>query len=49
MEKICWTNYSNIGSNSRKTRLESTRHFGPAAASLWHTEYANSDAIAQKL
>ena len=35
-------------SNSRKTRLESTRHFGTVTAGPWHTEYANADVIAQK-
>ena len=47
-EKISWKDYSNAASNSRKTRLESTRHFGVATASFWHTEYVNCHVIGQK-
>ena len=47
-KKISWSDYSNAGSNCRKSRAESTGHFGIATASHWHTECANVDAIARK-
>ena len=47
-KKISGNEYANAGSNSRKTRLESTRHFGTVTAGPWHTEYANTNVIAQK-
>ena len=47
-KKIFWSDYSNAASDSRKTRLESTRHFGIATANLWHTEYANCHVIGKK-
>ena len=47
-KKFSGNEYANAGSNSRKTRLESTRHFGTVTTGPGHTEYANADVIAQK-
>ena len=47
-KKISWSDYSNAGSNCRKSRAESIGHFGIATASLWHTESVNLHGIARK-